>query len=154
MASKLLALGLLYANVFRASANPFPVAWDQYEKAECQAVDNILSVIQVLQAPATSFCSSFLDIPYSTVLSAIQPPTAYSTTVAVSTTTSLVTTITTQPPQKRGLRAPIATPIELKLFASNLLSTACSCLSLEPSLTTSTTTLATPVWHFSITWLY
>jgi hypothetical protein len=142
MGSRFLSLCLLFANIFQVSANPFP--WDQYQNAECRAVDDVQAVIQVLQAPATSICSSFLDIPASTSVSAVQPSTVYFTDVVVFTVTLFTTSVTSEPPQKRGLR-PIATPIPIQVFASHLLSTACSSLSLNPSPTTSVTTLATPV---------
>ena len=37
---------------------------------ECKAVTVIISILSQIQAPATSFCSSFISIPVKTVTSA------------------------------------------------------------------------------------
>jgi hypothetical protein len=157
MASRFIAIGLLYV-AFQASATPSPALLRRDGPAlleerglsrACQAVDDVLAVIAALDAPATSFCESFLDIGTSIVVSTISPATIDSTIVTVTTSVDVVTATTTLPPAKRWNNAPppLVTPIPLRIFASNLLSTACSCLDLQPVVATSTTILATPVGY-------
>jgi hypothetical protein len=156
MASRFIAIGLLHV-AFHASATPSPALLQRDGPAlleerglsrACQAVDDVLAVISALDAPATSFCGSFLGIGTSTVVSTVSPATIDSTTVTVTTSVDVVTLTTTLPPAKRWNNAPpLVTPIPLRIFASNLLSTACSCLDLQPVVATSTTTLATPVGY-------
>jgi hypothetical protein len=141
MASKLITLGLACA-AFQVAANPFPLLSERALSQTCRAVDDILAIISLLQAPATSFCSSFLNIGTSTSFSTVIPATRYTTVGAVATSTDVVTTMQAA---KRWVKAPVAIPIGLKIFASNRLSTACSCLSIKPTITTEITTLATPV---------
>ncbi|KAF2432544.1 hypothetical protein EJ08DRAFT_121453 [Tothia fuscella] len=119
---------LLISPLFLAStqASAVPEKIFVARAVNCKAVTGVLAIVMGLGAPATSFCSSFIHIPATT--------TKFTTTTP-STTTTTTTTVTSGvcPAAKKVKRDPLAEPE---------ISSACSCLSIQPKVTTTSTSTA------------
>ncbi|KAI4087687.1 MAG: hypothetical protein LQ339_008847 [Xanthoria mediterranea] len=113
----------------------------------CQPVSDILKILNDprISASATKFCSSFLSIPLQTVtnvatITAQAPVTTTTATATVSTgivvTTTLGLPLTTAAPATNKEKRAGTLPPYLAAFASQKVSSACSCLSITPAKTT------------------
>ncbi|KAH8635888.1 hypothetical protein IG631_07722 [Alternaria alternata] len=145
-------------SISAVSAEPTP---PQFQKSvDCKAVNLALTVLKKLGPPATSFCSSYLNIPATKTLSITT--TTPTTTVTTSTSTVTVTSRVCEAPKRRSpgqLSNDRSTDLqtgdlELELFkrhnipalqviAAAKLSSGCSCLSLTPK-TSITATVTAP----------
>ncbi|KAF3387070.1 hypothetical protein F1880_000249 [Penicillium rolfsii] len=175
MAQKLLILGsLIPAITALATVAPVVSCVSQISPAQCTSMANsiqlearagplqcdifnaALGILKALGTPATSFCSSYLNVPsVTTVVGPTVTPAAITTDVYV-TDVSTVTVYYPTDLRKRDLDtvhyAPVhaaearAVPAALKLVAASQISAACSCLHITPkSTSTLTITAPTPV---------
>ena len=153
-----IVLTALFAGVALASPKLNPSAF-------CSIVDKLVTAAHQ-QAPATSFCSSYLHITQSTVTSTITTVATVTTpsgcsnpaakrTPAPEITPAAVADIEGRDPGRNGPRkAPVAKPSCFKTYSvSSILSSACSCLSITPGTVTTTTTytsatITTPLTFF------
>ncbi|OAL49310.1 hypothetical protein IQ07DRAFT_588635 [Pyrenochaeta sp. DS3sAY3a] len=113
----------------------------------CKVVTGVLGVVKALGAPATSFCSSYLNIPATSTVRTTK------TSTQVSTVTAAPVVVEVPDPSCRAPVAPRdivdldkrAVPPALKLYAAGEISSACACLSLKAKATTTITATAAPV---------
>jgi hypothetical protein len=118
---------------------------------KCLIVAPVILVLDILQGPGSTFCSSLLHLSTSTKVTTKTPPPSFVTHTQTQTT-SIFTTINTYVPELKrrqfgeaNARKAIVTPARLNTYPDLILSEACSCRNLPTKFTTITTTAPTPV---------
>ncbi|KAH7064290.1 hypothetical protein BKA63DRAFT_572206 [Paraphoma chrysanthemicola] len=151
-------LALFTWTLATVSANPFPAPMPtdpaiEKRAPDCKAVNAALTILKALGPPATSFCSSYLRVPTAATTTFIAP----AATVTVTTSTQTITSGLCPQANKRDefiiertansiYRRPANKPLQkridipaLSAFAASKLSSGCSCLSITPKKTVTTT---------------
>ncbi|KAJ4289949.1 hypothetical protein N0V88_006747 [Collariella sp. IMI 366227] len=105
---------------------------------DCQSIGLAVRDISSIGAVATEFCGSFLGIPATVTSVVTETPTQF-VTVALPATTVTAGNCPNKTAKKRDIAA---IPTGLDKYSDNVLSSACSRLSLKPTVTTTITGIA------------
>ncbi|KAF2431411.1 hypothetical protein EJ08DRAFT_186847 [Tothia fuscella] len=129
------------------------------KRVNCAQITGALTVLKKLGGPASTFCGSYLRIPTTTTKATTTTPTT--TVTSYTSTTTIVRTACPAVAKRDARPVPFgntehAAVIEaranlpaLSAFAAVQISLACSCLSVLPKVTiTSTATASTSDYHF------
>ncbi|KAL8707616.1 MAG: hypothetical protein Q9220_007403 [cf. Caloplaca sp. 1 TL-2023] len=102
------------------------------DRAVCNS-DNVLRALQANRASATPFCSSFIDIPVSTIFKSVAGVKATTTTITTTRTSTIIS----------NFLSPL--PTYVSQYSTSQVSSACSCLSVPTSTETYTASTSTLV---------